>query len=119
MDEQTLFNKVYLGLKSQGFVRSENKIDEEDSECMYRSTDGLKCAAGHLIPDHLYDETMEQTAFANSCTFKEVHKFLGIKDNSDLVGFVCQMQFVHDNADDIQAGLIDLAEECNLTIPTE
>ena len=31
----------------------------ENGTCVYRNPEGLKCAAGHLIPDSEYDETME------------------------------------------------------------
>lgn len=36
----------------------------EDYGCMYRSPDGCKCAAGHMIPDEKYDLSMEGRIFS-------------------------------------------------------
>lgn len=54
MDKQEVFNKVFLGPKTQGFQQS---IHNE--KCLYRAPDGKKCAAGQLILNEYYDEVME------------------------------------------------------------
>ena len=61
MTYEEAFEKIWNGLKSQGFEKS---VDNEIStRCMYRSQtpDGkpLKCAAGWLIPDEDYDPQFE------------------------------------------------------------
>lgn len=57
-DPQVLFDIVAKHLLKQN-ERSEN----EDSECLYRGPRGLKCAAGCLIPDDSYHESMEHISW--------------------------------------------------------
>lgn len=61
MQLQDIFNRVYLGLKSQGFERSmvEDEVASDGVVCAYRGAEGRKCAVGHLIPDELYTELVE------------------------------------------------------------
>lgn len=59
MNLQKLFNDVWNGLKSQNFNRSTDKL----GDCLYRGDNNLKCAAGHIIPDELYDSDMEGISF--------------------------------------------------------
>lgn len=56
MDKQEIFNIVYNGLKAQGFVKS---VLGEIKRCAYRGDNDCKCAFGHLIPDEVYDKTLE------------------------------------------------------------
>lgn len=64
---QDAFNRAVAGLKAQGWKRSgeargpyvPTEDDEMSFQCKYRGPDGTKCAVGHLIPDHLYEETIE------------------------------------------------------------
>lgn len=53
MDKQEIFDTVVLALKKQG------KPSVDSGACVYRATDGSKCAAGHLLPDEYYDSDME------------------------------------------------------------
>jgi hypothetical protein len=53
MNEQEIFNTVVRHLGKQG-VQSLNEF-----ECAYRTSDGLSCAAGCLIPDELYHSDIE------------------------------------------------------------
>lgn len=61
MNEQEIFTKVWIGLESQGWQKSVDVKNDPDSKdvCMYRGHNGLKCAAGHLIPDEKYNREME------------------------------------------------------------
>jgi hypothetical protein len=59
LTQQEIFNRVYTGLKAQGFKRSLSGPDDAVSRCRYRGEDGLKCAIGHLIPDEKYEEGLE------------------------------------------------------------
>jgi len=54
MTPQEIFDKAVDGMLKQG-VQSMN----ECGSCVYRSSDGLKCAVGHVIPDELYDPGMD------------------------------------------------------------
>jgi hypothetical protein len=54
---QEIFDHVAKALLQQ----NEKSIISENggTTCMYRSPDGLKCAAGHIIPDEAYHLKME------------------------------------------------------------
>lgn len=55
MTRQEIFNKAYIGIRDQGFVRSVVGLHS----CKYRGENGAKCAFGHLIPEEEYDEILE------------------------------------------------------------
>ncbi len=52
--KQETFDKVVRALRKQG-----SKAMNSQRQCVYRTTDGCKCAAGHLIPDDRYEPSME------------------------------------------------------------
>lgn len=83
---QNIFDTVVAAVIAQG-ARSQDEI----GWCMYRGPNGLKCAAGHLIPDDRYDPRMEGNVI------REVNnKFeLGLDANINLIQ---ALQFAHDNA---------------------
>lgn len=54
---QEIFDKSVEGLASQGFRQA-----MDGDSCMYRSPDGLKCAAGWLISDDEYETVVEGLA---------------------------------------------------------
>lgn len=58
MNNQEAFDTVLTKLRKQK-VRS---VDTDSITCLYRGTNGNKCAAGHLIPDALYRPDMERKA---------------------------------------------------------
>jgi hypothetical protein len=51
--KQELFDFVLAAIRKQG------RPSMNGAHCMYRAADGARCAAGHLIPDDLYDPEME------------------------------------------------------------
>lgn len=117
MNKQEVFNIVSNHLMTQG-ERAMSEI-EGKMQCVYRAPDGKKCAAGCLIPDHLYHPRMEGK--------NVTHPFL--KDalaGFDLV-FVDELQQLHDlltrgdEATDIRelfrVRLIKFAEKHNLMVP--
>jgi hypothetical protein len=53
-NDQQVFDYVVEKLREQGC-----QSISEGGNCLYRGPNGLKCAAGHLIPDDKYDERME------------------------------------------------------------
>lgn len=80
MNLQEIFNKVYTGLRDQGFERAVN----ERGNCMYRAPDGKKCAFGHLIPDELYKPEMEDVLarfliVSNKEEFQELTKWAKVE----------------------------------------
>lgn len=53
--KQRIFDYVVMKLAEQG----KRSIGGIEGNCKYRGKNGLKCAAGHMIPDHLYNPTMD------------------------------------------------------------
>lgn len=51
---QQVFDIVLTGLRAQGRASL-----SKDGNCMYRGDGGCKCAAGFLIPDSVYENSME------------------------------------------------------------
>lgn len=86
MSAQEAFDIVVRGLASQGWKQSRRGTR---GSCVYRSPDGLKCAAGWLIPDEKYDSDMEGKAAVN--LFSE-HQLRSLLD---------RMQLAHDAWDEV------------------
>lgn len=58
--DQEVFDQVKTHLLSQNVKSISMKLDRDDVvSCMYRTKDGLKCAAGCLIGDDEYDPAFE------------------------------------------------------------
>ncbi len=113
MNKQEAFNKIYLGLKSQGFQKSFN---ETIYRCQYRGPNGLKCAVGYLIPDEKYHESLEKL---NPYDLIKVSIIDFPMLDSD---FLVELQSIHDTSvcpEKLEAELKELATEENLTIPEE
>ncbi len=61
--------------------------------CLYRSPDGLMCAAGALIPEDIeLDEEGNGAAFDDLSS--DIREACGVYDED--IGFVGQLQFLHD-----------------------
>lgn len=85
MSRQEIFDKVWAGLKAQGFERS-----VVNDRCRYRGPNGTKCAAGHLIPDEEYVTKMEGGGVYSRPWFKE-------KFNRNELQFISCLQLIHDS----------------------
>lgn len=76
----------------------------DKSICMYRGEgeggEILKCAAGHLIPDYLYNQNMEEKKFFM------IHKTLS---SNNVIGFYDTFE----NASEYADGLIDALQKCH------
>lgn len=86
MTNQETFDIVVTALRAQG-----RKSVDAHGGCMYRGPNGLKCAAGHLIPDSLYSPEMEHKIASN-------HTKMLIELGHD-PWFVNALQAAHDNAE--------------------
>ena len=97
MTKQEIFDTVLHALRKQG--RASVKTHPEDGiptdMCVYRAANGDKCAAGHLIPDDLYDPKMEDKTFIYVSKSFGTGCALGM-DSSD-VEFVGLLQNAHDD----------------------
>jgi hypothetical protein len=142
MTKQEMFTKVWLGLAGQNWKRSTEPSaddDHDDPRCCYRGPDGLKCAAGHLIPDEKYERKFEFFNIRNLLEKDPLLLGFEIPANSrnDIVSFLTRMQSAHDlhyvigfasNAngdrekfqfDNMKDTFAKLAEIHNLQIPEE
>lgn len=54
VEAQELYDYIVEAIVKQG----RPSVGDND-RCLYRGPDGLKCAAGHVIPDSMYSENME------------------------------------------------------------
>lgn len=115
-----MFDKVYIGLHNQKFERS-MKNNGEMSSCAYRGDGGMKCAAGHLIPDEEYKSDMDVL----SCTLMQLRSegllpkcFQGLSQDDFI--FVQELQSVHDSSytpSAMKYAIEEVAAKHNLTIP--
>jgi hypothetical protein len=55
-NNQDAYNKVLKSIRKQKYIQSS---DDSKGICAYRSPNGLRCAAGHLLPNSLYRKEME------------------------------------------------------------
>lgn len=110
--DQSIFDKVYLGLKSQGFERSMRKNEYGDRICAYRGEDGLKCAAGHLMPNTTFRKSMEGNDVSSISFFRKL----------GFLTMVANLQRIHDESflpEEMEANLLHFAKGNGLTIPSE
>ena len=64
IEAQELYDFVVAAIVKQG----RPSVGDND-RCLYRGPDGLKCAAGHVIPDGIYSpEIMENRSISNLCS---------------------------------------------------
>lgn len=59
MNKAEIFEKVQTHLLAQKCRSAGINPQTENFICLYRGPEGLMCAAGCLIPDELYDPSME------------------------------------------------------------
>jgi hypothetical protein len=86
LTSQEIFNTVATKLLAQGVAAA-----SPDGKCFYRGPNGTKCAAGHLIPDENYSETLEHKPASNEL----VMKAMGIDETDKRL--VRTLQGAHDN----------------------
>lgn len=109
--EQEIFNKVWLGMKSQDFQKSMHPIYGD--LCAYRGEFVRKCAVGHLLSDEEYLPEMEGKSV-------EVLLEEGLLPERWIpwVRMLKLLQQAHDNwGSNGKNSLIRFAQKNNLTIP--
>lgn len=91
---QEIFDTVATHLLTQ----KARAYDEEAGQCLYRTTDGKKCAVGILIDDEAYEELVinEYDRFAVTDLPEHVLKACGIINDNDHIELATQLQNVHD-----------------------
>lgn len=93
---QTIFDIIYKGLLAQG----KQSIVPSNGRCMYRGPDGLKCAAGMLIPDDEYIDDMEDEGpvgtFYCRDGFEMKHSWFKKHLSPEAGKVVYELQLIHD-----------------------
>lgn len=98
MNAQEIFDTAAVGVIRQG-RQSANAF----GTCVYRGPNGRKCAAGFLLPDEVYDpsmdcddeETGQGTGWSNLVKRFSSRLPVDLINNSDLIA---DLQSCHDNA---------------------
>lgn len=109
---QEIFNIVSLHLLTQIKRSTKHLKNSWFSACAYRGENGLKCAAGVLIPDNEYQPEME-------CKFWDELVKENYVENKFVVE-IAELQFIHDSnseetTDYLKTELIKFAKLHNLT----
>lgn len=82
---QEVFDQVATHLLKQG----ERSIEPTAYLCVYKTSEGLSCAAGCLMSDDDYSHDFEQN------TWKELTKYRGVPDAH--VSLITELQKLHDD----------------------
>ena len=125
--KQETFNVVYLALKKQGSKCVIDNLDGCGQVCVYRGPNGMKCAAGHLIPDNLYKPEFEEeggqsvtTVDSGNRPVNEVSKIINALGH-DLY-LVSRLQSAHDGCGNDSRNMLqrleNVADQFNLEVPT-
>lgn len=118
MSLQTLFTKVYEGLKSQGWKQSLGGPPLGDL-CAYRGQGGRKCAAGWVISDEEYDPAFEGE---DVCRLKASCVVPSLKELSEEeITFLRELQLAHDRnhvPENMHRAFLTLASKCHLKVPS-
>jgi hypothetical protein len=91
-EKQGLFNDIVSHLRAQNAV-SQDDVPSRAGRCKFRSSTGLKCAVGCLIPDDQYEATME--SLATDLVIGMLKSPLKEKLNKHM-GLLLSMQIIHD-----------------------
>jgi hypothetical protein len=89
--KQSLFDAMVGHLRKQG-CRSLSNL-----ACVYRGRNGLKCAFGGVIPDHLYGDWMEGSGVSSILLSKRCPEELKVIFPSEVLVLAGAVQRVHDN----------------------
>ena len=83
--------EALLTIKEHLIKQNRPSVDS-NGKCMYRGEDGTKCAIGCLIPDHLYNKSMEHKPVDQIA-----HLLTEVlpPDSVDIVALM-EAQFIHD-----------------------
>ncbi len=123
MTKQEIFNIVSKHLLEQG-SKSVSNFDSDVYRCMYRSKDGKKCAIGALIPDQLYDRSLEGLTVSdffcdvNGPLIRDIGYIIrptDIQSDEDALQYLGDLQNVHDLCPEgFLSNLLDFSKKYDL-----
>lgn len=97
MTRQEMADFVVEKLAGQNFVQSA-RLD--GLSCLYRGPNGIKCAAGHLIPDNIYKTDFEgEVVDTLVCNHPEVLPCLECSDDKKPGRTASSLQAIHDSCE--------------------
>lgn len=111
LTRQEVFTKVWNHLLVQG------KRARDYSSCVYRSAEGLMCAAGCLILDEFYKEDFEGSSVGELPEIEEALTNSGVRGED--LSMVEELQKVHDFVDPLYwiEILTRVADEYDVIVP--
>lgn len=90
MDKQLIFDDAVSGIRKQG------KRAIAHGGCVYRASDGCKCAVGHLIPNDKYYSELENYLGYSSEVLQTIDGKYGVTHKQDDGIFLRELQMCHD-----------------------
>ena len=105
MNLQQMFDKSVGGIKAQGCLSKVTTGTSGVPACYYRHPDNpaVRCAVGHLIPDEVYDRSMEGGGSWSVLARPEVDEALALPEDHDEVGhLLASLQEAHDTCRDVE-----------------
>jgi hypothetical protein len=90
VSKQAAFDLIVNNLRKQG-----KQSYKEGIGCVYRHPEGLKCAIGHVMPDVLYNENMEEYSLWAE-ELGSVVDYLKVEYGFDDFDFWDGLQAIHD-----------------------
>lgn len=108
MTNQEIFDRVAFALLRQN---AKSLVYTIETSCMYRGQNGLKCAAGHLIPDAAYTPALEGKGVR---ILQDFFRSLGFTHEN--LYLISSLQNMHDafTVDRWPARLVKIAAQYNL-----
>lgn len=110
MNKQEMFNKVASHLMGQ-----KKRAKSAKGNCKYRTTDGLMCAVGCLIPDEFYSKAIEGLGLQSPV----LRNLMG-KLHIEGLGLLFKLQLLHDSTPITRwkSSLKGLAKSSKLKVPS-
>jgi hypothetical protein len=93
MNNQEAFDIMVQHLRNQG---KQSRL-VNSTICAYRTSDGLKCAVGALIPDEMYSNKMEMIGIYNLVVNSNDFSELGELFTNINLELLSEMQNIHDS----------------------
>lgn len=126
LTRQELFDKVWRGLKAQGFEQSTNAALCGYGGCAYRGSDGRRCSAGHAIDDEHYSPAFEGEGISRDENGSNCVGAVGalVASGVNPIDFVLisDLQYAHDETlspAEMESAVREVASFYGLTIPDE
>ena len=113
MNLQQMFDKAVGGIKAQGCLSKVTTGASGVPACYYRHPDNpaVRCAVGHLIPDEVYDPSMEGCGSFSVLARPEVGEALALPEDHDEVGHLrASLQGAHDDCRNVEQFLVRAAQ---------